>query len=276
LSSTTTSTTPERPRTRRTKEAAILGAVLVVALFVVAVVVGQRSSASPKPPGENVGAQLNDQIPDNIASLPLVDEHGNDVNLASFQGKIVVMTDFLTTCQEICPITTAVLNQVDQAVTKAGLADKVQFVDVTVDPGRDDPARLHAYRDFAKLLPNWTLLTGTQQNLDTLFKYFGISYEKTAEAADGPPAIDWLTGKPLTYDVSHSDVLIFLDQQGKQRFVMQGAPLGSNAPLTSGEREFLNDEGHENLANAADGSWTGDQALQVVSWLTKKHISADD
>jgi protein SCO1/2 len=253
---------------------AIIGALVVVALFVVAVVIGQQSSASPKPPGENVGAQLNDPLPDNIASLPLVDEHGNDVNLASFQGKIVVMTDFLTTCQEICPITTAVLNQVDQAVTKAGLADKVQFVDVTVDPGRDDPARLHAYRDFAKLLPNWTLLTGTQQNLDTLFKYFGISYEKTAEDADGPPAIDWLTGKPLTYDVSHSDVLIFLDQQGKQRFVMQGAPLGSNAPLTDGERAFLNDEGHENLTNAADGSWTGDQALQVVSWLAKKHIKS--
>jgi protein SCO1/2 len=238
---------------------AIIGALVVVALFVVAVVIGQQSSASPKPPGENVGAQLNDPLPDNIASLPLVDEHGNDVNLASFQGKIVVMTDFLTTCQEICPITTAVLNQVDQAVTDAGLADQVQFVDVTVDPGRDDPARLHAYRDFAKLLPNWTLLTGTQQNLDTLFKYFGISYEKTAEDADGPPAID---------------VLIFLDQQGKQRFVMQGAPLGSNAPLTDGERAFLNDEGHENLTNAGDGSWTGDQALQVVSWLAKKHIKS--
>jgi protein SCO1/2 len=184
------------------------------------------------------------------------------------------MTDFLTTCQEICPITTAVLNQVDQAVSKAGLADKVQFVDVTVDPGRDDPARLHAYRDFAKLLPNWTLLTGTPDNLDALFKYFGISYEKTVE--DSPGGVDWLTGQPLTYDVSHSDVLIFLDQQGKQRFVMQGAPLGSNAPLTDGERAFLNDEGHENLTNAADGSWTGDQALQVVSWLTKKHIKAAD
>jgi protein SCO1/2 len=274
LSSTTTSTKPERPRTRRTKEAAILGAVVVVALFVVAVVVGQQSKAAPKPPGENVGAQLNDPLPDNIASLPLVDEHGNDVTLSSFQGKVVVMTDFLTTCQEICPITTAVLNQVDQAVSKAGLADKVQFVDVTVDPGRDDPARLHAYRDFAKLLPNWTLLTGTPGNLDALLKYFGISYQKTAEDSQG--GVDWLTGQPLTYDVSHSDVLIFLDQQGKQRFVMQGAPLGSNAPLTDGERAFLNDEGHENLTNAADGSWTGDQALQVVSWLTKKHIKAAD
>jgi protein SCO1/2 len=274
LSSTTTSPESERVRPRRSKKLPILGAVVVVALFIVAVVVGQNSKAAPKPPGADIGAQLNEPLPDNIASLPFVDEHGQTVNFASFKGKTVVMTDFLTTCQEICPITTAVLNQVDQAVTKAGLADKVQFVDVTVDPGRDDPARLHAYRDFAQLLPNWTLLTGTQANLDELFKYFGISYEKTAE--DDPPGIDWLTGKPLTYDVSHSDVLIFLDPQGSQRFVMQGAPLGSNAPLTSGERSFLNDEGHENLTDSADGSWTGDQALQVVSWLTKKHVSLND
>jgi protein SCO1/2 len=250
---------------------AIGGALAVVALFVTALLVGQQSAAAPKPPGPDVGTALNDPLPDHIATLPLIDEHGENVNLASFHGKVVVMTDFLTTCQEICPITTAVLNQVDQAVTKAGLADRVQFVDVTVDPERDDPARLHAYRDFAKLLPNWSLLTGKQQDLDTLFKYFGISYEKTAE--DGHGGVDWLTGEPLTYDVGHSDVLVFLDQQGKQRFLMQGAPLGSNAPLTDGERAFLNDEGKSNLTTAAEGSWTGDQALQVVSWLTKKHIA---
>jgi protein SCO1/2 len=93
---------------------------------------------------------------------------------------------------------------------------------------------------------------------------------------DDPPGIDWLTGKPLTYDVGHSDVVIYLDQQGNQRFVMQGAPLGSNVPLTDGERSFLNDEGKTNLTDATDGSWTEDQALQVVSWLAKKRIHAVD
>lgn len=253
---------------------AVGGAVAVVALFATAVVIGQQSAGAPKPPGPDVGTQQNEPLPASIASLPLVDEYGNVVNLASLKGKVVVMTDFLTTCQEICPITTAVLAQLDQAVTKAGLSDKVQFVEISVDPGRDDPTRLHAYRDFAKLQPNWTLLTGAQENLDAVFKYFGISYEKTPE--DDPPGIDWLTGKPLTYDVGHSDVVIFFDQQGNQRFVMQGAPLGSNVPLTDGERSFLNDEGKTNLTDATDGSWTEDQALQVVSWLAKKRIHAVD
>jgi protein SCO1/2 len=209
-------------------------------------------------------------LPADIANTPLVDETGRTTNLASFNGKIVVLTDFMTLCQEVCPITTAVLNQVDQAVTKAGLGDKVQFVDITVDPGRDDPARLHAYRSFAKLLPNWTLLTGTPENLAKVLKYFGVGYEKTAE--ENPPGIDWLTGKPLTYDLTHSDVLIYLDESGHQRFMIQGMPVGSDAGLTDGELSFLNDQGRSNLTDSADASWTGDQALQVVSWLSKKHI----
>ena len=272
MSGTQTQPTSGQAKTRRPTKLIVGGAVAVVALFIVAVLVGQQSAAAPKPPGPEVGTQQNVPLPANIASLPLVDEYGKTVNLASFKGKVVVMTDFLTTCQEICPITTAVLNQMDQAVAKAGLTDKVQFVDISVDPARDNPARLHAYRDFAKLQPNWTLLTGKQQNLDALFKYFGISYQKLAEG--DPPGIDWLTGKPLTYDVGHSDVVVFLDQQGNQRFIMQGAPLGSNVPLTDGERTFLNDEGKSNLTNASDASWTGDQGLQVVSWLAKKRIKS--
>jgi protein SCO1 len=247
-------------------------AIGIVVLFAIAIVVGQSSSPAPKPPSADVGIAMNSPLPANIMNLPLVDETGRTTNLAAFQGKIVVMTDFMTLCQEICPITTAALNEVDRSVTKAGLADKVQFVDVTVDPARDDPARLHAYRSFAKLLPNWTLLTGTPENLATLFHHFGVGYEKTAE--EDPPGTDWLTGQPLTYDLTHTDVLIYLDEAGHQRFVIQGAPLGSNAPLTEDEMSFLNDEGHENLTNAADGSWTGEQALQVVSWLAKKHIPA--
>jgi len=50
-------------------------------------------------------------LPPDIANTPLVDETGRTTNLAAFKGKIVVLTDFMTLCQEVCPITTAVLNQ---------------------------------------------------------------------------------------------------------------------------------------------------------------------
>jgi protein SCO1 len=266
----TESATPGGRRSgRRPVVIAVIG---VVVLFVLAAVIGRGSSPAPKPPSANVGTQLDTALPSNIALLPLTDENGRPTNLAAFQGKIVVLTDFMTSCQEVCPITTAQLNQIDQAVSKAGLAGKVQFVEVTVDPGRDDPARLHAYRSFANLLPNWTLLTGTPQNLATLWQYFGVSYAKAPE--QNPPGIDWLTKQPMTYDVTHSDVLLYLDAAGHERFVIEGTPIGTNAPLTAGERSFLNNQGQSNLTDTSGESWTPDQALQPLSWLTKKHLHA--
>jgi protein SCO1/2 len=239
-------------------------------VFATAVLVGHASAKPPSPPSSDVGTQLNTVLPDSIRQLPLIDENGRSTNLAAFDGKIVVLTDFMTLCQEICPITTSVLNQIDSAVTKAGLAGKVQFVDVTVDPDRDDPAHLHAYRSFAALLPNWTLLTGTPANIATLWKHFGASFSKAP--ADSPAPLDWLTGKPLTYDIVHSDVLVYFDAEGHERYLIEGMPNGTAAPLTSGERDFLSDEGRANLTDTADATWTEPQGLQVLSWLTKKHL----
>jgi len=268
--STADSTSPTAPPGRSRRRATIVGVVIVVVLFVIAAVVGQTRSSAPKPPSGNVGTQVDQALPANILSLPLVDEYGNSTNLASFKGKIVVLTDFMTLCQEVCPFTTARLNQVDQAVTKAGLADKVQFVEITVDPERDTPDQLHAYRAFAGLLPNFSLLTGTPDNLATLWHTLGVGYNKQDE--DDPPGIDWRTGQPLTYDVEHTDVLLYLDATGHERYVIAGMPVSTDAPLTAGELAFLNDEGKENLTDSSAGVWTADDALDAVSWLAKKQM----
>jgi cytochrome oxidase Cu insertion factor (SCO1/SenC/PrrC family) len=264
--------TEPRPRRRR---GGLLVAGGIAVVFLVALAVGNLAAPPPKAPSADVGLQLDTALPVSIATLPLLDEFGHSTNLAALQGKVVVLTDFMTLCQEICPIVTAELNQIDQSVASAGLADKVQFVDISVDPDRDTPARLHAYRTFAQLQPNWTLLTGTSGNLGALWKYLGVSYSKVPET-DSPPPTDWLTGKPLTFDINHSDVLLFLDKAGHERFIIEGMPFGSGAKLTPGELAFLDDEGRSNLTDNADASWTRAQATQVVSWLTKKHVRVPD
>jgi protein SCO1/2 len=258
-------------RPRSTRRTVLVGAG-AFGLFAIAVLVGRLSPKPLTPPPDSVGTRLDTVVPDSIRHLPLTDENGRTTNLAAFDGKVVVFADFMTLCQEICPITTSELNQMDSTVTKAGLAGKVQFVNLTIDPDRDTPDRLRAYRSFAQLLPNWSLLTGTPANLATLWKYFGATYSKTP--ADSPPPLDWLTGKPLTYDIVHSDVLVFFDAQGHERYELDGMPNGTTAPLTSGERGFLSAEGRANLADTADATWTEPQGLQVVSWLTKKHLHA--
>ena len=55
-----------------------------------------------------------------------------------------------------------------------------------------------------------------------MWKALGVDVEKTAE--DNPPGIDWMTGAPLTYDLSHTDEVFMLNKSGNERFLIDGAP----------------------------------------------------
>ena len=50
---------------------------------------------------------------------------------------------------------------------------------------------------------------GRRSTWDALWKYLGVSVQIVPE--EQPAKIDWLTGKPLTYDVDHTDGY-FLDR----------------------------------------------------------------
>jgi protein SCO1/2 len=85
------------------------------------------------------------------------------MTLQSFRGKYVVLAQFLTLCQDECPITTGAFQTLQQSAQRAGLGDQVAFVEVTVDPERDIPARLRAYQ--TEFGADWTLMTGTPSHV---------------------------------------------------------------------------------------------------------------
>src|ERR1051326_1798830 len=80
-----------------------------------------------------------------VPSVPLLDEHGRHVALADYRGKIVVLSPVLTLCHEVCPLTTGAFMSMERAVRRAGLAGRVVFAEISVDPWRDSPARLRAF-----------------------------------------------------------------------------------------------------------------------------------
>ena len=114
-----------------------------------------------------------------------------------------MLADVLTLCQETCSLTTGNLLMTDRAVTAAGLARRVRFVELTVDPNRHTPLRLRAYRRLVGASANVSLLTGSPAVIERIWRYFGIWYQRVAEGS--PPGTDWLTGKPLSYDIGHQD-----------------------------------------------------------------------
>jgi protein SCO1/2 len=48
----------------------------------------------------------------------------------------MVFTDFLTLCQEICPLTSANYASLQSRLDKAGMSSDVELVELTVDPAR--------------------------------------------------------------------------------------------------------------------------------------------
>ena len=109
-------------------------------------------------------------------------------------------------------------------------------------------------------------------SLGRLWNYFGLYYQKEPEGS--PPARDWLTGKPLTYDISHADLVYFLGPDGHLRFTVDGtAHVAAGAAMPAALRSFLSTQGRKNLADPGFGSWTVGQALEVVGWLDDTRIS---
>jgi protein SCO1/2 len=214
-------------------------------------------------------------LPASVSRLPLTTAAGQRTTLAAYRGKIVMIADFLTLCQDMCPMISANTAAMARQVQAAGLAGKVALLEITVDPQRDTPARLAAYQKmFGGPRRDWTLLTATTEaGTAALWKFFHVYYHRQPE--DDRDATDWLTGKKLTYDVEHSNTLIFLSADGKQCYIANAAAdTGGTLPPPALIR-FMDSQGRRNLYHPNPGdSWTVPQAMQVLSWLAGRTIPA--
>lgn len=230
----------------------------------------------PRPPGSSVGTRLDGAVQSTIKSLRLRDSTGRAHTLASLRGKVLVVSDTMTLCQETCPIDTASLLQTARAVDRAGLGSKVEFLTVTVDPQRDTSAQLAAYRKlYAPAPANWLTLTGSSADIDTLWRTLGVYRKKVPEDDPAHPPRNWRTGAPLTYDVQHSDEVFFFDARQHERFILDGVPdAGGKSSVSAKLYAFMSADGHQNLSHPGATDWTVPQALQVVGWLEGRRIPA--
>jgi len=224
-------------------------------------------SATSTAPTPSAGTVFDLAVPEKTAALPLVDQAGRTVTLASLRGKTVVLVDFLSLCQEVCPLTSANVREVSQSLDAAHLSGDVQILETTVDPERDTPQRLAAYQKLFGARAGWSFVTGSPTDVAALWKSFGVAYERTPTTATPPPK-DWLTGAPLTYDVDHQDVVVVIGPDGHERWLIDGTPKVSSpstvpAPLQS----FLNDDGHANETAPADPTWTPADVVSAVRYV---------
>lgn len=245
--------------------------------LVVGLLVGLSGCASsntgPKAPGADVGQQVNAPLAAAVTDAPLLESNGKQITLASLSGKIIVLSDMMTLCQESCPLDTANVVAAARDVDRAGLTSKVVFMSVSIDPARDDLRHLAAYsKAYAPAPSNWVVAGGSSVALSHLWTTLGVYIQQTKDQPPLPK--DWVTGRPLTYDLTHSDEVFFIDGQGHERFVLEGTPhVAADAPIPSVIKKFLDAEGRKNISDPDPMAWTLPQELQVLSWLTGHTIT---
>jgi len=139
---------------------------------------------------------------------------GAELALARYRGKLVLMSFGFTNCAAVCPVTLHTLAQARQAL--GAQASAVQVVFVTVDPERDDPARMKAY--LAAFDPSFVGGTGKPELLAAMRKDYGVVANKV----------------PMTggYAVDHTSSIFLIDREGRLRAMM---PYGRDA------KDFVHD-----------------------------------
>ena len=140
-----------------------------IALLALAGLAGAMTLASFGPSGADAPGQarFSSSAPgarwgrDYLPNLPVVDQDGKEYRFFDdlIAGKNVVINFIFTTCNDICPLTTARMSMIQERLGDVVGRD-VHMYSITIDPEHDGPKELKQYAEAFKIGPGWRLLTG--------------------------------------------------------------------------------------------------------------------
>jgi protein SCO1/2 len=91
------------------------------------------------------------------------------VSNQNYRGKIWVAEFFFASCPTICPIMNTEMKGLYNEMKDLGLSDKIQFLSFSIDPNRDTPKVLKAYKkSYCDACLNWDFLTGDEEETHKL------------------------------------------------------------------------------------------------------------
>ncbi|MBI5877409.1 MAG: SCO family protein [Chloroflexi bacterium] len=141
--------------------------------------------------------------PKPAGDVRMTDESGKPAALSELRGQWVLLAFGYTTCPDVCPTTLARLAEVRRQLGAEAADVRVAFV--TVDPARDNVARIAAY--VHRFDETFKGFTGTDQELTAAAQAYGVSYSRVeSDSAAG-------------YLMSHTAFVYLIDPQFRIRVV---------------------------------------------------------
>jgi protein SCO1/2 len=93
-----------------------------------------------------------------VPDVELTDQTGTPLRLKDTTGPVVLSFMF-TTCETLCPVTNAILAELDDRLQATGRTD-VTLLSITLDPATDRPQVLALTAETFGASPQWHFLTG--------------------------------------------------------------------------------------------------------------------
>lgn len=147
-------------------------------------------------------------------------QNGNDIELKSLRGKVLVMVMIYTSCKAACPRLVADMRNIEKKIP-AELKEKVQFILVSIDPEVDTPERLKAFAKENQMdNEQWLFLRSNDEQTREFSAVLAVNYKKIS---------------PI--DFSHSNIISVFNTEGELAFQQEGLEVNNEKTVSKIKEE---------------------------------------
>ncbi len=129
------------------------------------------------------------------------------VTMRDLRGKVVVLAFSYANCSVRCPVVTVRLSSLDEMMNAP---QDVVYLHVSIDPEMDTPERRKKYFGLYKLDAvkdrRWMFVSGQEDELAKLWKFYGIEVERIEEKR-----------LPEGYYMEYTPKIVLIDKEGSIR-----------------------------------------------------------
>jgi cytochrome oxidase Cu insertion factor (SCO1/SenC/PrrC family) len=200
----------------------------VTALVVVLIGTAPMALAAVNPNADPILSEAVDGTP-NAIDMPappfaLVDQHGQQVSLASFRDHVIALTFLDPVCTSDCPLIAQEFRNTDERL--ATQSNRVDFIAIVANPIYRAVSFTNAFdrQEGLTHVANWYYLTGSLPELRRVWNSYGVPVETIPDGAM----------------VAHADLAFVIDDHGRERDALIDDPGPSQSTASSFSSLLLN------------------------------------